>query len=52
MNDRRPLARELKLLEASLRAVMDFVKLDASESIKYDIPTSAGLVPLTLAWSR
>jgi hypothetical protein len=52
MNIRRPLAWELKLLEASLRAVMAFVQHKAEKPISYEIPTSGGPVPLTLSWNQ
>jgi hypothetical protein len=52
MNVRRPLGWELKLLEASLRAVQDFVARHPSAAVSYEIPTSAGPVPLTLDWTR
>lgn len=50
MNIRRPLAWELKLLEACLRAVPAFVSRPDRNPATYTIATCAGPVPLTMSW--
>jgi hypothetical protein len=52
MNIRRPLSWELQLLEATLRALIQFTASGVSQPVEYDISTSAGLVHLRLDWMR